>query len=139
MMTKQIWLNLPVKNLVKAKDFFLKIGFSFKEEYDTPKSACLIIGERNFVVMLFEENLFKTLSQNKLANTQSSSEMLISIDAESRDEVDQLAKKVKEAGGKIFSPPAESEGWIYSFGFSDIDGHRWNSLFMDFSKLSEKK
>lgn len=135
MMTKQIWLNLPVKNVVKAKDFFSKIGFSFKEEFDTPKSACLMIGERNFLIMLFEENLFKTLSQNKIS-TQSSSEMLLSIDADSRDEVNQLAKKVKEAGGKIFSSPTESEGWIYSFGFADLDGHRWNSLFMDFSKLS---
>ncbi|MFC4476701.1 hypothetical protein [Flavobacterium chungangensis] len=27
-MTKQIWLNLPVKDVAKAKDFFWKIGFS---------------------------------------------------------------------------------------------------------------
>jgi len=135
-MTKQIWLNLPVKDVAKAKDFFWKIGFSFNEQHDTPNSTCMVVGESHFVVMLFEESLFTGFSQNKLTDTQSSSEVLISIDAESVSEVDELAKKVEEAGGTIFSPPAESQGWMYGFGFADLDGHRWNVLFMDFSKLS---
>ena len=135
-MTKQIWLNLPVKNVAKAKDFFWKIGFSFNEQHDTPSSTCMIIGEGNFVVMLFEELLFKSFTQNELTDTQSGSEILISIDAESKEEVDALAEKVTEAGGTVFSPPAESQGWMYGFGFADLDGHRWNVLYMDFSKLS---
>ncbi len=135
-MTKQIWLNLPVKNVAKAKDFFWKIGFSFNEQHDTPSSTCMVIGESNFVVMLFEELLFKSFSQNELTDTQSGSEILISIDAESKEEVDALAEKVTEAGGTVFSPPAESQGWMYGFGFADLDGHRWNVLYMDFSKLS---
>lgn len=135
-MTKQIWLNLPVKNVAKAKEFFWKIGFSFNEQHDTPSSTCMVIGEGNFVVMLFEELLFKSFSQNELTDTQSGSEILISIDAESKEEVDDLAEKVQEAGGIIFSAPAESQGWMYGFGFADLDGHRWNVLYMDFSKLS---
>jgi len=135
-MTKQIWLNLPVKNVAKAKYFFWKIGFSFNEQHDTPSSTCMVIGEGNFVVMLFEELLFKSFTQNELTDTQSGSEILISIDAESKEEVDALAEKVTEAGGTVFSPPAESQGWMYGFGFADLDGHRWNVLYMDFSKLS---
>ncbi|RED21964.1 hypothetical protein BD847_3454 [Flavobacterium cutihirudinis] len=135
-MTKQIWLNLPVKNIAKAKDFFWKIGFSFNEQHDTPSSTCMVIGESHFVVMLFEESLFSTFSQNSITDTGSSSEVLMSIDAESKEEVDELAKKVTEAGGTVFAAPAESQGWMYGFGFADLDGHRWNVLFMDFSKLS---
>lgn len=134
-MTKQIWLNLPVKDVAKAKDFFWKIGFSFNEQHDTPSSTCMVVGEGHFVVMLFEEMLFSSFSQNGLTDTKSSSEVLISIDAENREEVDELAKKVEEAGGIIFAPPAESQGWMYGCGFADLDGHRWNVLFMDFSKL----
>jgi predicted lactoylglutathione lyase len=135
-MTKQIWLNLPVKNIAKAKDFFWKIGFSFNEQHDTPSSTCMVVGEGHFVVMLFEESLFTTFSQNSITDTSSSSEVLISIDAESRDEVNELAKKVTEAGGTVFAAPEESQGWMYGFGFADLDGHRWNVLYMDFSKLS---
>ncbi|OOV20057.1 VOC family protein [Flavobacterium sp. LM4] len=135
-MTKQIWLNLPVKNVAKAKEFFWKIGFSFNEQHETPTSTCMVVGEGHFVVMLFEESIFESFSQNSITDTNAGSEILISIDAESREEVDELAQKVQDAGGTVFGAPAESQGWMYGCGFSDLDGHRWNVLFMDFSKLS---
>lgn len=135
-MAKQIWLNLPVKDVAKSKAFFSKIGFSFNEEHDTSKSTCMLVGEGKFVIMLFEENMFTDFSQNKVTDTKISSEVLISIDAESKEEVDTLAKKVQEAGGNVFAAPSLNQGWMYGCGFADLDGHRWNSLFMDFSKLS---
>ena len=134
-MTKQIWLNLPVKNIEKSKQFFSKIGFSFNGEYSNENSACMLVGDQNFVVMLFEESLFGDFVQNTIADTQTHSEMLISIDAESRNEVEELAQKVEEAGGVLFAKPAENQGWMYGCGFSDLDGHRWNVLFMDYAKL----
>jgi predicted lactoylglutathione lyase len=136
-MTKQIWLNLPVKNVAKAKDFFWKIGFSFNQQHDTPTSTCMLVGDGHFVVMLFEDTLFESFSQNKITDTQSSSEILISIDAESREEVDELIEKVKTAGGNVFAPPAESQGWMYGAAFADLDGHRWNVLYMDLSKIPQ--
>jgi uncharacterized protein len=134
-MTKQIWLNLPVKDVAKAKDFFWKIGFSFNQQHETPTSACMLVGDGHFVVMLFEETLFESFSQNKITDTQSSSEILISIDAESKEEVDELVEKVKAAGGNVFAPAVESQGWMYGAAFADLDGHRWNVLYMDLSKI----
>ncbi|MFV5684114.1 VOC family protein [Flavobacterium sp. GB2R13] len=137
-MTKQIWLNLPVKEVAKSKAFFAKIGFSFNEQYATPHSTCLSVGVTNFAVMLFEESMFEGFVQNKITDTQSSSEVLISIDAESKEEVDEFAKKVEEAGGTVFAKPAENQGWMYGCAFADLDGHRWNMLYMDFSKVPKQ-
>lgn len=137
-MIKQIWLNLPIKEVAKSKVFFAKIGFSFNEQYATAQSTCLSVGATNFVVMLFEEAIFEGFVQNKITNTQSSSEVLISIDAESREEVDEFAKKVVAAGGIVFAEPTEIQGWMYGCGFADLDGHRWNMLYMDFSKVPKK-
>ena len=61
--------------------------------------------------------------------------ILFSIDAESKDDVDALAKKVTDAGGTLYSNPTEIQGWMYGFGFIDLDGHRWNSVFMDMGKM----
>jgi predicted lactoylglutathione lyase len=97
----------------------------------------MLVGDGHFVVMLFEETLFESFSQNKITDTQSSSEILISIDAESREEVDELIEKVKTAGGNVFAPPAESQGWMYGAAFADLDGHRWNVLYMDLSKIPQ--
>jgi predicted lactoylglutathione lyase len=95
----------------------------------------MLVGEKNFVVMLFERSMFATFVQNAIVDTQLHAEMLISIDAESRNEVEELAQKAEEAGGVLFAKPAENQGWMYGCGFSDLDGHRWNILFMDYDKL----
>lgn len=134
-MSRQIWLNLPVKNVTKSKDFFTKLGFSFNDQRTTEQSACMLMGGNNFVVMLFEASLFESFTQNKITDTKQSSEVLISIDAKDKEEVDALANKVIEAGGSLFAPPAENQGWMYGCGFCDLDGHRWNILHMDYNKI----
>ncbi|MNO02730.1 Glyoxalase-like domain protein [compost metagenome] len=60
--------------------------------------------------------------------------MLISIDAESKEAVDALLQKVVEAGGIIYGEP-QDQGWMYGAGFADLDGHRWNVLYMDPSQM----
>lgn len=133
-MIKDLWLNLPVKNVKRSKEFFTQLGFTFNvQNGDTDHSACLLVGAKNTVVMLFEEIVFSTFIKNEISDASQSSELLISISAESKLEVDEMAKKVKLAGGIVYSEPG-GEGWLYGMAFSDLDGHRWNLLFMDLSK-----
>ena len=135
-MTKEIWLNLPVKDLTKSREFFTKLGFNVHpHKENNPTMAGMSIGEKKVMVMLVLEETFKTFVRTDVSDTSKGSEIIISFDAESREEVDELAKKAKEAGADLFGPPAEIQGWMYGCGFSDLDGHRWNALFMDFSKL----
>jgi hypothetical protein len=85
--------------------------------------------------MLFEEQVFKSFTQHTVADTKQGNEVLFSIGAESREEVDEIAKKATEAGGIVFAKPGEKDGWLYGCGFADLDGHRWNILYMDMSKM----
>lgn len=135
-MIKQAWLNLPVKNVEKSKNFFTHIGFRLNTHYaDSTDSASLLLGGKDFVVMLFSEQIFKGFTQHELSDAHKGSEMLMSFDAETKEEVDEIASKVVEAGGTLFAKPAEVQGWMYGCGFSDLDGHRWNVLHMDMSKM----
>ena len=129
-MTKELWINLPVKDVKKSKAFFSEIGFSFNEERETEEMAAMMVGEKKVPIMLFAEDTFKNIIQHKVTDTEESSETIISFDAESREEVDQLAEKVTSAGGHVFSEPAEVQGWMYGCAFTDPDGHRWNVLYM---------
>jgi uncharacterized protein len=85
--------------------------------------------------MLFPKDVFKNFTQNEIADTKKGTEVLINIDAQSKIEVDEMAKKVRVAGGRIFAEPGESQGWMYGLGFEDLDGHRWIMLYMDMSKM----
>ncbi|HEY9049353.1 MAG TPA: VOC family protein [Ohtaekwangia sp.] len=135
-MTKEFWINLPVKDVKKSKIFFTDLGFSFNPHGGNGEnSACLLMGNKNIVVMLFEEPLFKGFTSNEITNTRQTTEVLLSFDAESRTEVDEIARKVTAAGGAIVSGPGERQEWMYGFVFSDIDGHRWNVLHMDMTKM----
>jgi len=135
-MTKELWINLPVKDVKRSTDFFTKIGFTLNTRFPaTEHSASLLVGTKNIVVMLFAESIFQGFVNNPISNLNQGSEVLFSFDAESKEEVDELAEKVKSAGGTIYAGPGESQGWMYSFGFIDPDRHRWNVLYMDMSKM----
>lgn len=132
-MTKDLWMNLPVKDINRSTDFFKSIGFGIKDGA-TETSVAISVSEKNTIVMLFQEDVFKSFARNGLADTSKTTEVLFSFSADSREEVDEVAKKVTAAGGDVFAPPAEIQGWMYGCAFSDPDGHRWNALFMDNSK-----
>lgn len=131
MKTQELWLNLPVKDLEKAKAFFLALGFEATR--DVPGMVGFNIGK--VPVMMVVEPEFERYTMHKVSNTTKGSEILISVDAPNREYVDAMVKKVKNAGGKVFSEAAEVQGWMYNMAFADLDGHRWNVVHMDIEKM----
>ena len=133
-MKNEFWLNLPVKDISKSQEFFIKLGFSFKTEYANADMVHLIAGDKGLIINLFTDSTFKNIVRNEVAGADVT-EVLFSIGAESRQEVDEWATKAEDAGGEVFAKPAESQGWLYGCAFVDLDGHRWNVLYMDMSKM----
>lgn len=80
--------------------------------------------------MLFEANTFAHISGRPSADTTQGCEVLLSMDVGQKSEVDAIAQKAKDAGGTVFHEPVDKEGAIYGCGFADLDGHRWNVIYM---------
>ena len=133
-MTKQIFVNLPVKDLKRSIDFFTKLGFSFNLQFTDEKAACLIINEGSIYAMLLTEPMFKNFTKKEIADATKTTEVLIAIDIETKEKVDELVKKAAEAGGSIYADP-QDHGWMYQQGFADPDGHQWELLYMDETKV----
>lgn len=134
-MAKQIYVNLPVKDLDKSKAFFTNIGFSFDPQFTDDKAACLVIGE-NIFAMLLTEPFFRTFTKKEISDAKKSTEVLIGIDAASREEVDETVRKAVEAGGSTYNEP-QDHGWMYGHSFADLDGHQWEILYMDMSAMAQ--
>jgi len=135
-MNNEFWLNLPSRDLVKAKEFFIKLGFTINERHQAPHMVSMFVGNKNVVLNLFIENMFQGFMGGQIiTDTAKSNEILFSIGAASPKEVDELAAKAEKAGGKLYAKPAEKDGWMYGCGFTDLDGHRWNVLYMNMSKM----
>lgn len=137
-MVKEIWLNLPVKDVKRSMAFFTALGFECDIQGASADMASVKVGSKNFIVMLIRDEVLRGFMQHPLCDTNTSSELMISIDAESREDVDAFTAKVEPAGGKVFAQPAEIQGWMYGSAFTDPDGHRWNTLYMDMSKMPGK-
>lgn len=135
-MSRQIYVNLPVKDLNKSVEFFTKLGFTFNPTFTDKNASCMIIS-KDIYVMLLVEPFFKTFIKKEIADSKKTSEAIIAISAESREEVDELVGKALANGGKKYNDPSD-HGWMYSWSFQDLDGHLWEVLYMDESKIPEE-
>ncbi|MBU2916241.1 MULTISPECIES: VOC family protein [Reichenbachiella] len=125
-MKQDLWLNLPVKDLEKTKAFFSELGFEALR--DAPDMIGFRIG--GVPVMMVTHAQFEKYAIQTITDTSKSTEVLISVGAPDKEYVDDMAVKVAALGGEVFSPPADIQGWMYGCAFADLDGHRWNLLYM---------
>lgn len=132
-MTIKIFVNLPVKDLNRAVEFFTKLGFKFNPQFTDKNATCMIISEDIFVMLLVEE-FFKTFTKKEICNTSKNIEAIIALSAESRENVDEMINKAIEAGG-IEPRKPQDHGWMYDRAFEDIDGHLWEITYMNESSL----
>lgn len=128
MIAKQIYVNLPIKDLKKSVDFFTKLGFTFNAEFTDDKATCMIVGE-NIYAMLLTEGFFKTFTSKALVDAKKSTEVINCIALDSQEAVDGMVKAAVAAGG---SAPSEvkDHGFMYQHGFEDIDGHIWELVYL---------
>lgn len=135
-MAKDIWLNLPIQDSERSMKFYKRIGFSVNERHESQGgSLSFVVGDNQIVLMLFPIPVFQSFVGRKVSDTFQGNEVLFSLGADSREEVDEYALKAVQAGGIVISKPSEKDGWLYGCGFADPDGHQWNALYMDLSKL----
>lgn len=132
-MTTKIFVNLPVKDLGKTVNFFIKLGFKFNPKFTDENATCMIVTE-DILVMLLVEKFFKIFTKKEICNTAKNTEVIIALSAESKEKVDEMINKAIEAGGKE-SREVQDEGWMYGRGFEDIDGHLWEVVFMNESMV----
>ena len=134
-MAKQIFVNLPVKDLGKTIEFFKKLGFEFNPQFTDENATCMVVND-NIFVMLLVEKFFKTFTQKEICDTTKNTEVIIALSTESREKVDQMLENVIKAGGKESRKP-QDHGWMYGRSFEDLNGHLWEIIYMNEKALKE--
>jgi len=134
--SKNIFINLPVKDLNKSIRFFKELGFEFNQQFSDETTASMIINENIFVLIMVEER-FKGFSKKVIPDTTTSAEAILCLSAENREQVDQLVNKALASGGKPYSEP-QDHGFMYGWGFQDVDGHIWEVVYMDENALNQE-
>jgi len=132
-MATKVFINLPVKDLDRSMTFFKDLGFSFNSQFTDENAASMVVSE-NIFVMLLTETYFKTFTKKPISNAKESTEVLIALDTNSRDEVQQIVAKAQDLGATIYNEP-QDHGWMYQHSFADLDGHQWEFAYMDITQF----
>jgi len=128
-MARKIFVNLPVKDLKQSIAFFGKLGFTFNSQFTDETGACMVVSD-DIYAMLLTENKFKSFTTKQLCDATKSTEVLVCLSTDSRQEVDQLVRKAVAAGGTTYNEP-QDYGFMYGHGFQDLDGHIWELAYME--------
>lgn len=128
-MATKIFVNLPVKDLNKSIEFFTKLGFTFNPQFTDETATCMVISE-DIYAMLLTHAKFKEFTPKTICDATKSTEVLVCLSRESRDQVSELVSKAVAAGGATYAD-SKDYGFMYQHGFQDLDGHLWELIYMD--------
>lgn len=127
MKTRMIWGNLVSHDIKRTIQFYTDLGFE-QNGKETEELVSFSFGDSNFIINFFTAKRFENALKGNLTNSKTENEIIFSLSADNREEVDLWYKKIKEIGGTIFSEPENYEKG-YTFFFSDPDGHKFNFLY----------
>jgi len=133
-MAMMTFINLPVKDLPKAKEFFASVGFAFDEQFSDENASRMIISDEASVMLEIEPVFQGFIAPQEVADTSRSREVIVGLSAESREHVDELTEKALAAGAQELGE-ADDQGYMYMRGFRDLDGHQWSFIYMDMSAI----
>ena len=133
-MTKQIFINLAVKDLQKSMAFYSALGFTNNPQFSDDSGKCMVWSENIFVMILTHEK-FASFATKPIANTKSNVAALYSLSVGSVDEINIMMENGLKAGG---TEPSEMKdyGFMQQRTIEDFDGHTWEIFYMDMSKFT---
>ena len=132
MPNKQIFVNLPVKDLKRTMEVFGKLGYEFNPQFTNDDAACMVIDE-NIFAMLLTEPFFQTFTDRTIIDAHKSVEVLVALSSDSREAVDKHVDAAIAAGGRKLK--TLDYGWMYNRSYADLDGHVWEIAYMDLSQV----
>lgn len=127
-MVNSLFVNLPIANLKKSVEFFSELGFTFNPQFTDEQSTCMIVSD-NIFVMLLEHAKFESFIEKKIAS-RDTTEAILALSCDSAEEVKTLTEKALAMGGRKLNEP-EDMGFMFSWGFEDLDGHLWDVFWMN--------
>lgn len=128
MNTKKIWANLTVEDLARTTKFYTELGF--KSNGASEELTSFFVGENDFVIHFFLKDILKSNVKGEIADLKYGNEVVFTLSADSKEEVNSWENEVRRAGGTIVSTAVEFGNGYYGFVFKDPDGHKFNVFHM---------
>jgi uncharacterized protein len=129
-MPKMIFVNLPVKDLAAATRFYEAIGCTKNEQFSDDRASSMNWSD-TITFQLLATDFFASFTPKEIADAGKSSEVLIALTFDNREDVDAITDAAAASGGKADIRERMDMGWMYNRAFEDTDGHIFEAVWMD--------
>lgn len=134
-MTKMIFVNLPVSNIAAATRFYEAIGCTKNAQFSDEKSASMMWSD-TITLQLLSREYFSTFTPKRVADAHDTSEVLLALSRDSREEVDATAEAAAASGGRADIRDRRDLGFLYNRAVQDPDGHVLELIWLDMNAMN---
>ena len=122
---KQIFINLPVKDVLASMEFYQQLGFTVNPLFTFDDQKCMVWSEQIFV-MLQTLEMFKSGNKKEIADPRKNRIATFTLPVDSLDIMNELMENGLKAGGTE-SIPMIDEVFMQVRNIEDLDGHNWGN------------
>lgn len=134
---KQIFINLPVKDLEKSLEFYIQLGFTNYPLFTFDEQKCIAWSEQ-ILVMLHSKEFFNSGNRKQMVNTKKYLTPSFTLPVESFEKVNKIIESGLKAGGTEPNPMVD-EGFMQVRTIEDLDGYSWGVIYLDLDKFRNLK
>ena len=129
-MSEMNFVNLPVTDLAASIRFYEAIGCVKNEQFSNDQAAMMVWSD-TITFQLLTHDFFATFTPKSIADARETSEVLIALSRDSREEVDAITEAAAAAGGEADIREPQDMDFMYGRTFQDLDGHVFEPVWMD--------
>lgn len=135
-MTRMIFVNLPVSDLAAASRFYEALGCTKNSRFSDANSAAMVWSD-TITIQLLSLEYFATFTPKRIANAHDTSEVLLALARDSREDVDAAAQAAVASGGRADIRAVQDVGFMYNRAVEDPDGHVLELIWLDMNAATD--
>ena len=142
--TQVIFVNIPVNDLPASIKFYTALGFVQNQTFSDERAAMVSLPmdpaadpkaahKSPIKVMLLSRPRFAEFvpAGRSIPDAHTATGVLLCLSMRSREAVDEFVGKAANAGGNADVREPQEYGYMYGRSFEDLDGHLWETVWMD--------
>jgi uncharacterized protein len=131
---KQLFINLPVKNVEASMHFYTQLGFTVNPLFTFDNQKCMVWSDQIYL-MLQSYEMFQSGGNTKtLADPKKNTITTFTLPVKSVDQLNAMLEKGLQAGGTEATPLLD-EGFMIVRNLEDLDGHHWGIICLDMDQF----
>jgi predicted lactoylglutathione lyase len=137
-MSKMIFVNLPVRDLAASTAFYVALGGEVNPQFSDAQAASVMFSDA-IGVMLLTHDRYRQFTQRPIGDARRESQALHALSVDSRDAVNTTLTRAVAAGGRADPNPVQDHGFMFNRSVEDPDGNVWEIMWMDMAAFAQAR